>query len=173
MQADSNRPLRKSYTSAQPSRDDPFTLARAAVADALILNPTIGPAAMADVLLNESPEFQQELMDMLARNFYISAWHAAKRLQAAAARAPRLLPGFEHLPLKVPGAKTKEGKQLLLLDANYTRVRAYYRSLTTGHDARKKNDPRVIEAKALLEKMRKRSRKDKGITVREVVLIDR
>jgi hypothetical protein len=124
---------------------------------------------LAEAMLNESFEFQAELNEILARNFYISACHAARKAQSAAARAQLLLPGFEHLPLKVPGL---QGKRIALLDANFRRLRDYYRSLTKGHDARKKNDPRVIETKALMEKMRKRSRTEKGITVRQVLLLE-
>lgn len=169
MQNESNRLWLERNTSAPPSQDDPFVLGRAAVKDAMILRPKIRAADLAEALLNNSFEFQPSLNDLLARNFYIAAFNVEKRKQAAAARAQRVLPGFEHLPLRVPNSK---GKQRPLLEANYTRVRAYYRSLTTGHDKRKRDDPRVIEAKALMEKMRKRSRREKGITVREVVLID-
>ena len=169
MQIDSSRPLQESYTIAPPSEDDPFVLGRAAVANALILHPKIRAVDLAELLLNESLAFQRDLNDELARNFYIAAYNLEKRKQAAAVRAQLALPGFAHLPLKIPSAK---GTPMRLLDANFFRLRDYYRSLTKRHDKRKKNDPRVKEAKALMEKMQKRTRTEKGITVREVLLID-
>ena len=54
-----------------------------------------------------------------------------------------------------------------------TGVRAYYRSLMAKHRNKRTNDPKVKEAKRLLQRMSKASRREKGITVREVVLIDR
>ncbi len=169
MQDDPNRLSQKSDTSAQLSREDLLSLARSAVADALILMPKIRAADLAEALLNNRLDFQPALNDLLAREYYVHLCYAERLRQALANRAQLLLPGFEHLPLKVKGPK---GKLLPLLDANYTCVRAYYRSLTTGHDARKNNDPRVKECKALLEKMARRCRTEKRITVREVVLID-
>jgi hypothetical protein len=169
MQNKSNyKASQKSYTMAQPSQDDPFILARAAVANAMILKPKARAVELAEALLNESLEFQRDLNEALARNFYIAAYNVERRKRAAANRAQFALPGFEHLPLKIPSAN---GAPMRLLDANLRRVRDYYRSLTKGYDKRKKDDPRVKEAKALMQKLQKRSGTEKGITVRQVLLI--
>jgi hypothetical protein len=87
--------------------------------------------------------------------------------QFIAGRAQLRLPGFEHLPQRITGFG---GKRIRLLNANYTGVRAYFRSLMRDHKARLRNDPKVKEAKALMEQLRKRARTDRRFTVRELFL---
>lgn len=169
MQDKTSRPLQKSYKIGQLSDADTILLARQAVTDALILMPKIRAADLAEALLNNSYDFQPALNEILARNFYIAAANTQRREQAASNRAQLRLPGLEHLPLKIPVAN---GKRIRLLNANREGVRAYYWSLMKKHSDRKRSDPQIIEAKALLNEMTRAARKDKGITVREVLLLD-
>jgi hypothetical protein len=170
MQTKLNRPLQKSDMIGQSSDGGAIFMAQRAVDDALILMPKIRAADLAEALLNQSFDFQRDLNEILARNFYIAACNTVRRKQAAEARAQLRLPGFEHLPVKISVA---DGKRIRLLSANREGVRAYYWSLMKKHSDRKRSDPQIIEAKALLDEMTKRARTEKGITVREVVLIDR
>ncbi len=109
------------------------------------------------------------LSGFLVRNFYVNAIQAERRRQSAAtAKAQPMLPGFEHLPARIAIA----GKRVALLTANFSTIKAYYWSLMKKHTERKRNDPKIIEAKRLLDEMTKRAPNDKGITVREVLLMD-
>jgi hypothetical protein len=170
MQSQTSRPSQKGDRIGRLSDGDPFAMARAAVADALILMPKIRAVDLAEALLNDSLEFQADLNELLARNFYIAACNAERRRQAAANRVQSQLPGFEHLPLRIPVAK---GKRIDLLKANREGVRSYYWSLMKKHSDRKRNDPQIIEAKALLDEMTKAARGNKRITVQEVFVLDR
>ncbi len=169
MQTDDNRLSQKGSRIGELSDAWTIAQAREAVADALILQPKIRAADLAEAMLNNAYDFQPELNGLLARNFYIAACHAERRRQSAAARAQLLLPGFDHLPLRITVAK---GRRIALLSANREGVRAYYWALMKRHTERKRRDPRIIEAKKLLDVMTKRAHADKRITVREVVLLD-
>ncbi len=80
------------------------------------------------------------------------------------------LPGFDHLPVRITVAK---GHRPLLLDANREGVRAYFWALMKKYSERKRKDPRIVEAKKLLDLMTNRAHTEKGITVREVLLLER
>ena len=173
MQTDSNRLLQKRYMTVQPHHEPTdaqiLDQARESVRNALIREPKMPAAELAAVMMKEAdPALAQRLADILQAQFYADAIRDERRKEGQAKRSQLLLPGFEHLPLKLPAHK-KNARMIRLLDATYTRVRAYYWSLRNRHDKRKQNDPQVLEAKALMERMRKRTRKDKGITVREVL----
>lgn len=145
--------------------------ARKAIYEAMRLNPKLSAAELAEVLMgNQEREYVPALYPILERDFYIRAIGVARRQEAKATRTQLLLPGFEHLPLHIPGSK---GKPILLIDASFSRVRAYYRSLLKSHVSRKRNDPKIKEAQKLMETMRKRSRTKKAITVGEVLLLNR
>jgi hypothetical protein len=162
MQTKSNRPLQEGYTSAQPSRVNVLAEARERVKDAMLIYPNTPNLALATILSTDASDFTKEI---LAEEFYMREIRARRRKKSAEDRAQYLLPGFEHLPLKIgPDA---------LLDLNYTGVRKYYRSLVVTAEAKIQNAPKIKEAKALMEKMRKHPRRNKGITVREVVLLVR
>ena len=47
-----------------------------------------------------------------------------------------------------------------------------YRALSVKADAAKQNNPKLREAKALMEKMRRHNEAEKGITVRQVLLLE-
>ena len=79
-----------------------------------------------------------------------------------------VLPGFEHLPESIV---TDGGKTVPLIDLNYSGVRSFYWSLTRPYARKMKGDPEIIDAKALLDKMRPYA-KEKVITVRQVLLLD-
>ncbi len=170
-QADSSRVLRESYISGRSSPQDALKHVKDAVANALILHPDMPAIHLAEVLMkDEEPEVGEQLSEILKRDFYVRAVLADRRARAAANRAQAILPGFEHLPLRI---RTPKGARVRLMDANYTAVKSYYWSLMASHTSRKRNDPKIKEAKKLLETMRKRSRTERGITVREVFVLDR
>lgn len=175
----SSRPSQKSYTSAKFGDDDAILSVQSAVVDGLILNPKMPAIQLADVLMRESdPDLARALAEILTRKLYVTTILAERRKRSIVAQTR--LPGFEHLPLKiripraVPGFRGLDtGKRVSLLDANTYGVREYYRLLMKAHRNRKQNDPKVQEAKSLLEKMQKASRKEKAITVRQVLMLDR
>ena len=101
------------------------------------------------------------LSAILARDFFLRTIRAELRKRAADAQMR--LPGFDHLPLTIQGA---DGEPVPLMDASYTRVRAYYRRLMVAHRNRRVNDPKIKEVKALLELMRAVN----AVTVRQVLV---
>lgn len=165
-----NRPSQKSYTSARSSEDEVFALAQASIEQALIIHPNLPAIQLAGLLVeNSDPELAADLSDLLMREYYARGILAQRREESIeTARAQPMLPGFEHLPARI---QVGEGKRVRLLSANYAAVREYYRSLIRAYGERRRNDPKLREAKALLDEMQKHSRANKGITVREVVLI--
>ncbi len=167
---DFNRPLQKSYMSAHLRRGDVLSQARNAVEYLNSHHPKLPVGELAELLSAATdPEIAPALDAILRNDFYVSATMAHRRKLAAANRAQSLLPGFEHLPLKIP---LSENTRVRLMDANLTGVRLYYRSLMKAHRNRRRNDPKIKEAKALLDLMTARARTERGITVREVVLLE-
>ena len=144
----------------------PLNRARSAVAQALQKYPVLSARELADKLKSSGGDYVAELLDLLLTDFYI---RALRREQSIAEIGQLRLPGFDHLPAKIPGPKN----QLVPLGkATYTRVRAYYWSLRKAYDTRKKNDLRILELKRLMDMMQKRVRRDPQVTVQEVLVID-
>jgi hypothetical protein len=71
---------------------------------------------------------------------------------------------FEHLPLRI---WISENKRVKLEAATYTALRQYHRFLNRHHRNRKREDPKLAETKALMERVRKANQR--GITVGEVL----
>jgi hypothetical protein len=167
MQDEINRPFQKSYTMVQPHHADALKEARANVADALILYPDTPAVQLAEILIRETdPELSQALKNALTRLFYLSAIRSQRRKQTA---EQYRLPGFEHLPREIPG---RDGTRLALLEANYRRVREYSWSLKRNAFDKIPESAKIKEAKALMEKMQRHARTEKGITVRQVLLLE-
>ncbi len=160
---------KRNTLSAKRAVPEALTAARRAVAEALKQNPRLPAVQLAAMIESSGGEYVPALSKILRGEFYLHEIRVARAAKPKAGSAQLRLPGFEHLPPEIPGP---QGKSIPLGQASYTSVRAYYRSLTSAYDKRKRNDPRVKEAKALMEIMRKRTRNDKAITVKEVVLID-
>ncbi len=168
MQTDDSRKVSQNShsPSAKIGRSEVLAQAEKAVGDSLEAHPKLTALQLAEVLMQEADAgLAASLAEILTREFYVHTIRAARR--KVSARAQLRLPGFEHLPLTIPGTKGP----VRLIEASYTRVRQYYRSLLIGHRKRTKNDPRIKEAKALMEKMRRRSLRDKRVTVGQVVLM--
>jgi hypothetical protein len=172
MQTKPSRLKQKSDTLVQPYQNQILKDAREAVADAVLLYPEMPVSELVELMSTETVTTNDRMLlsAVLLRRFYASAIRAERRKKAAASRAQLLLPGFEHLPINIP---TRQGPRLALLDANYRRVRDYYWSLKRRHSERERNDPRIKEAKMLMDLMQKRAGNDERITVREVILLDR
>lgn len=165
----SYRPSQKSYILGQTSRESTLKEARAIIENALIVNPTMPATELAQLLFQHSePEFQESLNAVLCQEFYARNIRSIRRKQAAADREQFKLPGFEHLPLKIPGPK---GLPIQLLDANVSTVKQYYWSLMGKYSDRKRADPKIKEAKALWQAMKKGAEHEQGITVRQVLLL--
>lgn len=149
------------------SQNDAIVEAREFVADRLILNPTMPANRLAALLADTTePELSARLLPILLAKFY-------RRIIAANRKAAPLLqdplPGFAHLPQTIP---TREGGTLALLDANYRRLRDYYRSLTRVYATKQSADMKIREARALLEKLRPYAAKEERITVRQVLMLE-
>ena len=169
MQDQTNRPSQKSYTLAKFGQESAVTQALGAVEDALILNPKMPAVQLAELLIeNADEDITRGLHLILERQFYRRAIRAHRMKQSAAARAQLALPGFEHLPLNITGPK---GAPIPLLDANTRAVRQYLRGLMKDHRDRRRTDPKIQEAQALLAKMQKAAKDEQGITVRQVLLL--
>jgi len=172
MQTDSTREgqppevLQPSHSpSAKIGRSEVLAQVQKAVVKSVDANPKMPALQLIEVIITEADTaLTASLDDILRRDFYAHAVRAERRSRAA--NAQLRLPGFEHLPRTIPGPK---GEPVPLIEASYTRVRAYFRSLMVAHRNRRINDPKIKEAKALMEKMEKRFRKDKGVTVGQVV----
>lgn len=102
-----------------------------------------------------------DFIEKFLRRFFFRSLSAARQKEARAKHLQYKLPGFESLPLRIRGMRNKTAE---LIDATYKDVSEWVKRLR----AQKRNDPRMKEAKALLEKMRVASRKRRGITVAEV-----
>jgi hypothetical protein len=151
----------------RPLHSDTLKEAREAIQTALILYPKTPAIQIAETMYQDRDEFAEALSAILLKDFYRHGIVAERRKQASEQRAQFLLPGFEHLPVIITGYK---GKRVKLLDANISSVRTYCWMLGKAAAARVKNDAKLEEARALLRKMK--ARKDPGVTVREVILID-
>ena len=166
----SDRPLHKSYTSAKFGEESALAEARAAVENALILNPQMPAHLMVEVLMESAEEdLTFRLRVILEAQFYLRTIRSQRHRQATANHAQLTLPGFPHLPVNIPGPK---GAPIHLLDANTYAVREYCRLLMKAHRERKQTDPKMREAFGLLEKMRAASQTEKNITVRQVLLLE-
>jgi hypothetical protein len=169
----SDRLSQKSYIIAKFGEESPLAEAREVVLNALILNPNMRAVELADSLTATlNSELSDRLAAVLIRELFARMIRAARRKQSAADRRQSLIPGFEHLPRIIP--ISEDGTSTELLAANTYDVREYLRILMQGHRARTDNDPRVKEARLLLDKMRKYSTRpgNKGITVRQVMLLE-
>jgi hypothetical protein len=157
----------KPHRTARPSRADVLKQASRAVSDALKRGDLHSAPQIAEALRVSGGEFVPALADILLTDFYLREIRSQRRQQAKENSAQLRLPGFDHLPLKI---RTAKGKMILLIEATFTQVRAYYRSLAVDYDKRRRNDPRIKEVKRLMEKMRRRARTRKDITVQEVMI---
>jgi hypothetical protein len=170
MQDHFNRLSQKSYILAEFGQESPIAEAREAVENALLINPTMPAYELVEFLIKHAePDLTIRLQAILERDFYLRAIRAHRWKQGAIQRAQMALPGFEHLDRNIPGPK---GAPIRLLDANTRAVRQYCRLLMKTHRERKQKDPKIREALALLDKMRAASQTEKGITVRQVLLLE-
>lgn len=173
MQTQLNRVSQKSYTSGELSLETIRAEATEQVQKWMIVHQDWNAPRVADVVIRRAtdgtdPDFYlalTQLADLLVRKFYVRLIQAERRKAAAARHAASTPPELLHLP-----ATIKLGdRKIRLLDANFARVRDYYWSLMAHYTERKRKDRRIQAAKSLMDEMRKRTRRDKGITVREVV----
>jgi hypothetical protein len=143
-----------------------FSAAADAVRNAIVLEPAMPSAELAEHLYAEA---DSALIHGLGRALIVA--HLAKLIRSERAKelhakhAQLALPGFEHLPLRIP---VSAQRRVPLRDANYTQIRIYYRALRRKYRDRGRKDPKLKEAKQLMERMRRRSRKHRGITVAAV-----
>ena len=135
------------------------------VTNALILEPQLPPPIMAERIISMAePVFAVELGRSLMID-YFSRLIRSERAKRATIQQPRL-PGCEHLPLRITG---KRDRRVALSMATFSDIRQYCWALGRKHLDRKRVDPKLVEAKALMIRMRKPSKKNPGITVGEVL----
>ena len=140
------------------------------VSKALILNPVMSDFELAEALARETCEnLNKTPFSVMLRAVYQSIIQKARKAEAARNDGQQCLPGFEHIPSMIP---TREGKTISLIDASYRRLRDYYRELARSHKRKLQADPKLLEVKALMGRMRKYTGRDRGITVRQVLLLD-
>lgn len=166
MQTDDSRLLRKSYISAKFGDDSAFQETVRLIENALIASPKTPALELAESVASE---LDRDALFALAVQPLAALIRKARAKRSDQSDQP-LLPGFEHLPRRI--TIPASGSRVQLLSANTSGVREYCRVLMKRHRDRRKNDPKVKEAYALLARMQRAARKDKGITVREVLLID-
>ena len=143
-------------------------MAQEAVRNALIINNRMPAVHLAEVMLRDlDRDIAGSLSEILMRRFFVHAIHTERRKENATKRHQELLPGFEHLPIRIP---TVSGGRIRLLNADYTALRTYYRTLMARQRERQKEDPRIKELRELMARMRKRIRTDKRITVKEMLM---
>jgi hypothetical protein len=138
--------------------------AEKAIENALILSPDVPTIQLAERLAKDAMAFPDFIYGILYA-FFFRSLNAARKKGVKAASEQYQLPGFEHLPLRIRGTRNRE---VDLLDATYKGVKEWIKHL----NAQRRNDPRMKEAKALLEKMREASKRQRGITVRRALGLD-
>jgi hypothetical protein len=144
--------------------------AEEAVRDSLILEPKLPAVQLAPRLISTAdPNFIGELSGQLLLNHFVRLIRAERAARAKDERKQILLPGFDHLPLRIAISKTKRSA---LRDATYTGVRSYCRMLGASHTDRRRGDPKLKEALNLRDLMRKYNRTRRGITVGEALALE-
>ena len=165
----SDKLLQESYTQERPLREDTLREARDVVANAVILNPTMPAVQLARYLAQHAePELATSLNEILAYDFYTREIRKERRKQSTAAQP--MFPGFDLIPATLP---TADHKRVGLMDANYSDIRAYCWYLAKQRSQQARNDPKLKQARALKEKMRRYAVNEKGITVRQVLALER
>jgi hypothetical protein len=124
----------KPHRAVQPHRADVLKQASRAVADALSRGELHSAPQIAEALRVSGGEFVPALLDILLTDFYLREIRSQRRQQAKENSAQLRLPGFDHLPIKI---RTAKGKLILLVEANFTQVRAYYWSLRKDYTSAK------------------------------------
>lgn len=151
--ANTNRGQKATLAASQPQFD-----AKEAIQNALILEPDLPSNQLAERLAKEAAK-HRDFIHRISYTYFFRSLSAARKKDARAKHEQYQLPGLEHLPVRIRGTKNK---QVDLLDATYFGVREWVK----GINARKRNDPLMQEAKALVEKMHEASKQQRGITVR-------
>lgn len=133
----------------------------------LVLEPELPAFKLAERAIEHAePELIADLGRVLLLAHFTRLVRIERGKQARERRKQMLLPGFEHLPLTL---RLRNGKRVPLRMATYSDVRAYYRKLSTKYDSRRRDDPKLSEAKRLLERMRRQNAKHRGVHVAEAL----
>lgn len=137
--------------------------------NAIAMNPELPSGQLAQVAVEDC---DRDLVSGLSRVLLLRFFERLIRAERASARRKLQqlpLPGFNHLPKRIP---INEKKRRSLEDATYSDLRSYVRRLSVGQRERLKNDPKLAEAKKLLELMGKYNGTSEGITVKEVFALE-
>ncbi len=89
-----------------------------------------------------------------------------RRKQLGERRQLLLIPGYAHLPINIC---VSEDVRVRLRDATYREILRYCKFLGKRFTKRREDDPKLKEAKALLDFMQKKAKKNRGITVAEAL----
>jgi hypothetical protein len=120
--------------------------------------------ALAQKMVESEPELSARLGQFLVLTRYRQLITSQRAEIRRAANQQLFLPGFEHLPLRIPA---KSGSRHPIREATAGELRSYIASLRKAGADRLKNSARLQEAEQLLKLLTKYSAKHKGITVAE------
>jgi hypothetical protein len=138
------------------------------VENAVILEPRMPIDLLAARILSEADEtFMTELGRFLAVPFFARLIRAERAKQSKSAQMR--LPGFEQLPVRILGDRDR---RVILREATYADVRRYYWSLGKRQSERRKTNPKMLQLKTLLDRMKEHAKTNRGITVAEVLGLD-
>lgn len=133
-----------------------------------LLNPEMPLPVLAERLFSEA---DREYISEMGRSLII-----ARFIQLLRVERRKLLPGrpeqlamFPHAPLNIIG---KRGKKVQLLDSTWEDLQRCIWRLTREKKERVKDDPKIADLKALMERVKRAALKNRGITVREVLGIE-
>lgn len=136
---------------------------------AFILEPDRSPSGTAAAVLAELP---RDVREILAAQLLLDrVTGMARRLQPKPG-SQMLLPGFEHLPPAIKRFGKTKVDPVPLLDATFTVLRQYHRELTKRHTSKKAKDKRLVEAKALMARMKRWTKKNPAVTVKEMLALE-
>jgi len=142
--------------------------------DEIIENGAISePELPAEILVDRLIEASDKrFIAELGRSMIAGAW--AKKVRAwraanAETRERARPKGFEHLPLRI---RIYGDKSVSLVKAHYSHMREFCKLRSKQHEGRKKDDPVLREARKLRDRLKRRSKRRRGITAGEVLGFD-
>jgi hypothetical protein len=171
MQDDFSKLWSKRLQTGSVNQAELFAELRDNLSNAKILNPNMRLTELAAALVQEADsELRDRLFPILLYRCYMRLGQAARKQNFSQNDAQQVLPGFEHLPSTIP---TRDGKFVELLEANYRRLRDFYNSLIRKYLDMARADPQVQETRRLMLRIQPRAAKEEGITVRQVLLLEK
>jgi hypothetical protein len=133
------------------------------IENGVISEPELPAEILADRLIEEA---ERTFIAELGRTLIVRDWTKKIRVARTTKRKLARPKGFENLPLRI---RRHNGTSVSLVKAHYTDLRDFCKVRSREHIARKKDDPVLKEARKLRDRMRRRAKWKRGITVGEVL----